>query len=71
MYSTPTKQFLKARVPELAELAERYDTTNPIPIENVELDIFDTMLKHQRYLCLLLERTRQASFGRVGKVWLH
>ena len=33
-------------MPELAELAEPYHTTNPIPIEDVEPDIFDTMLKH-------------------------
>eukprot|EP00956_Cyclotella_meneghiniana_P032866 scaffold91862_cov51-Cyclotella_meneghiniana.AAC.3 len=40
------KAILKVRVPELAELAEPYDTTNPIPIKDVEPDIFETMLKN-------------------------
>ena len=40
------KAILKARVPELAELAEPYDKDNSIPIKDVEPDIFDTMLKN-------------------------
>eukprot|EP00956_Cyclotella_meneghiniana_P024124 scaffold48121_cov54-Cyclotella_meneghiniana.AAC.4 len=40
------KAILKARVPEVAELAEPYDTTNPIPIKDVEPDIFEIMLKN-------------------------
>eukprot|EP00956_Cyclotella_meneghiniana_P025943 scaffold55148_cov49-Cyclotella_meneghiniana.AAC.12 len=40
------KAILKARVPELAELAEPYDTENPIPIKDVEPEIFESMLKH-------------------------
>eukprot|EP00956_Cyclotella_meneghiniana_P025944 scaffold55148_cov49-Cyclotella_meneghiniana.AAC.13 len=40
------KLILKSRVPELAELAEPYGTDNPIPIRDVEPDIFDTMLKY-------------------------
>eukprot|EP00956_Cyclotella_meneghiniana_P026015 scaffold55476_cov22-Cyclotella_meneghiniana.AAC.1 len=40
------KAILKARVPELAELAEPYDTKNPIPMKDVEPDIFEIMLKN-------------------------
>eukprot|EP00956_Cyclotella_meneghiniana_P010008 scaffold13805_cov23-Cyclotella_meneghiniana.AAC.3 len=40
------KAILKARVPELAQLAEPYDAENSIPINDVEPDIFETMLKH-------------------------
>ena len=40
------KLILKSRVPELAELAEPYGTDNPIPIRDVEPDIFGTMLKY-------------------------
>eukprot|EP00956_Cyclotella_meneghiniana_P026016 scaffold55476_cov22-Cyclotella_meneghiniana.AAC.2 len=40
------KAILKARVPELAELAEPYDTKKAIPIKDVQPEIFETMLKH-------------------------
>eukprot|EP00956_Cyclotella_meneghiniana_P021842 scaffold40426_cov21-Cyclotella_meneghiniana.AAC.2 len=39
------KAILKARVPELAELAEPYDKDNSIPIKDVEPDIFEPMLE--------------------------
>eukprot|EP00956_Cyclotella_meneghiniana_P026018 scaffold55476_cov22-Cyclotella_meneghiniana.AAC.4 len=40
------KAILKARVPELAELAEPYDTKKAIPIKDVVPDIFETMLQY-------------------------
>eukprot|EP00956_Cyclotella_meneghiniana_P032867 scaffold91862_cov51-Cyclotella_meneghiniana.AAC.4 len=40
------KLILKTRVPELAELAEPYDMSNPIPIKDVDPEIFEIMLKH-------------------------
>ena len=39
------KALLKARVPELYELAEPYNKSNPIPIKDVEPEIFETMLQ--------------------------
>eukprot|EP00956_Cyclotella_meneghiniana_P010909 scaffold15241_cov65-Cyclotella_meneghiniana.AAC.2 len=40
------KAILKARVPELAEIVEPYDTENTIPIKDVEPEVFEVMLKH-------------------------
>eukprot|EP00956_Cyclotella_meneghiniana_P010908 scaffold15241_cov65-Cyclotella_meneghiniana.AAC.1 len=39
------KAILKARVPELADLAEPYDTENPIPIKDVDPQIFEEHAK--------------------------
>ena len=38
--------ILKAQAPELAEMCENCDKTNPMPVDDVEPEIFKTMLKH-------------------------
>lgn len=38
--------ILKARAPELYELATNFDTDTRMPIENVEPKIFELVLKH-------------------------
>jgi len=40
------KLILKSTVPELLVLAELFDAENPFPIEDVEPDIFETMLEY-------------------------
>lgn len=40
------KSILKARVPELFVIAEIFDAEHPFPIEDVQPDIFETMLKY-------------------------
>ncbi|KAL3804999.1 hypothetical protein ACHAWO_011057 [Cyclotella atomus] len=40
------KAILKARVPELAELVEKYDTEKTFSIEDVEPEVFEIMLKN-------------------------
>ena len=38
--------ILKAQVPELLELAEHFDIDNPMPIKDVESEVFAIMLAH-------------------------
>eukprot|EP00956_Cyclotella_meneghiniana_P027679 scaffold62721_cov23-Cyclotella_meneghiniana.AAC.1 len=40
------KAILKARVPELLVMAEPFGVENPMPINDVDPELFETMLKH-------------------------
>lgn len=40
------KLILKAQAPDLTELCEAFDKSNPMPFTDVEPSVFETMLKH-------------------------